>query len=95
VSVDDELALATPADVRRRTRFLPEVESLRGVAIALVFLHHIDGRLTPGLLHGGFDVSLPWAFIAGGQSGVTLFFVLSAFCLSLPFLDRPAGDSSL
>ncbi|HEY2773502.1 MAG TPA: acyltransferase [Candidatus Binatia bacterium] len=64
--------------------FVPEVESLRGLAILMVVLHHLDGMLTAKLAAGGHAVGLLRAFVAGGQTGVSLFFVLSAFCLSLP-----------
>jgi peptidoglycan/LPS O-acetylase OafA/YrhL len=63
---------------------LPELDSLRGLAIALVVLYHVD-YLVEGTPKAS-QVSLPWAFIAAGHSGVTLFFVLSGFLLSRPFL---------
>ncbi len=64
---------------------LPECESLRGIAILLVFCFHYLGRL-----HGyePFE-SMPAvaALLFGGDTGVTLFFVLSGFLLSRPFLQ--------
>lgn len=69
--------------VRDPGRYLHELECLRGLAIILVFLFHawgISGLQWP-------DQSVPGvAFIAAGNTGVTLFFVLSGFLLSLPWL---------
>jgi len=79
---------SVPTGLRAATRYIPEVESLRGIAILLVLFHHADGLLTPKLAGGGVSVSLLRAFVAGGQTGVSLFFVLSAFCLSMPFFRR-------
>jgi peptidoglycan/LPS O-acetylase OafA/YrhL len=79
-----------PAGVRASRAYFPELESLRGVAIALVFAFHADGILHSGtqapapILTG---VQLPLAFVYAGHTGVSLFFLLSGFLLSLPFLD--------
>lgn len=66
--------------------YLAECESLRGVAILLVILFH-------GHLHIAATYSLKpnifSAFILAGNTGVTLFFVLSGFLLNLPFLRNP------
>lgn len=76
-------ALATGAPVGSARDYLAECESLRGVAILLVMLFHgylqvaASHALQPGLLSG---------FIMAGNTGVTLFFVLSGFLLNLPFL---------
>ena len=85
---------ARPAGIRRSTSYLPAVESLRGLAILLVFSYHADEILAGG--HGyltGSLVSPLRAFITSGHSGVTLFFVLSAFLLSRPFLAEARGGS--
>ena len=42
---------------------IPEVEALRGLAIALVVLFHTNGILTYGQRKGGMNASLPRAFI--------------------------------
>jgi peptidoglycan/LPS O-acetylase OafA/YrhL len=63
------------------------IECLRGLAVLLVFLFHANGvsqlipRENPGLLE---------AFVLVGNTGVTLFFVLSGFLLSLPWLKTLA-----
>jgi peptidoglycan/LPS O-acetylase OafA/YrhL len=59
------------------------MDGLRGLAIALVLAIHSEGLV--GALEPG-DVSLGRAFVLGGHTGVSLFFVLSAFLLSRPFL---------
>ena len=85
---------ARPAGIRRSTSYLPAVESLRGLAILLVFSYHADEILAGG--HGyltGSLVSPLRAFVTSGHSGVTLFFVLSAFLLSRPFLAEARGGS--
>jgi len=70
--------------------FFPEVESLRGVAILLVFLFHADGLLTGN--HGEGQLGSPLAaFVRAGYVGVDLFFVLSGFLLCFPFLAAAEG----
>jgi peptidoglycan/LPS O-acetylase OafA/YrhL len=65
---------------------------LRGVAILLVLLFHIDRVIAgPRAAQSGVVVSPWWAFIQAGHTGVSLFFILSAFLLSLPFLREAAG----
>src|SRR5262245_21755194 len=70
-----------------------EVEGLRGLAIALVLVHHavslVNGNETPSW-------TLPrWVagVILGGHTGVSLFFVLSGFLLSRPFLEEARGGA--
>ena len=86
----DETAAAAAVGVRRSATYFPEVESLRGIAILLVFLHHADGSIS-GLDAGKIIVSPLRAFALEGRTGVDLFFVLSGFLLSLPFLAEAAG----
>ncbi len=63
---------------------LYEIECLRGLAVLLVFLFHARG-ITSGNPPG--DMGPLQAFIAVGNTGVTLFFVLSGFLLSRPWLE--------
>jgi peptidoglycan/LPS O-acetylase OafA/YrhL len=56
------------------------LDGLRGIAVLLVFLSHTSNQ--------GFYL-FPFLNLAGiGKEGVFLFFVLSAFLLTLPFLDN-------
>jgi peptidoglycan/LPS O-acetylase OafA/YrhL len=95
------------ARLSRRTttgRYLPEIDGLRFVCIALVVLLHVQqmsqiwsghGRLVApfGYLHakpvrGGLLART----IANGTLGVIVFFAISGFVLALPFLEaRLAG----
>lgn len=62
---------------------LEECESLRGIAITLVFSYHFLGTL-----HGYAPdprANFATALFFGGSTGVDLFFVLSGFLLSLPY----------
>lgn len=81
---------ARPPGIRASASFLPELESLRGWAILLVFLFHADGVII-GFGRIGTTVSPALAFITAGHTGVTLFFVLSAFLLARPFLEEGRG----
>jgi len=75
--------------------YLPELESLRGIAILLVFWFHVEGILFLPYRRPQV-VDLPWqALIRAGHTGVSLFFVLSAFLLSLPFWREPSGGPYL
>src|SRR5207249_7612847 len=92
--------IAPPGDaravgIRRSTRYCPEVESLRGLAILLVFALHFDGLVQPPPGRAGTVVSPALAFVAAGHTGVNLFFILSGFLLSLPFLGEAAGSKSV
>jgi peptidoglycan/LPS O-acetylase OafA/YrhL len=70
-------------------RFIPEMDGLRFIAIAMVILFHLNGYLLAksSLHHSGPSPQLDWlaqiAFV--GFRGVELFFVISGFILGLPF----------
>lgn len=76
--------------------YLPELECLRGLAVLLVFLFHAWGVTTGG--GPGSSGGVIAALLSVGNTGVTLFFVLSGFLLSRPWLrairepERPAPD---
>jgi peptidoglycan/LPS O-acetylase OafA/YrhL len=74
------LPLRDPARV-----FLPDLESLRGIAIGLVLIAHVISYANHGEVRGSWASSLAALFI-GGHTGVTLFFVLSGYLVSIPFL---------
>jgi peptidoglycan/LPS O-acetylase OafA/YrhL len=93
----DDAADASPAEpaealvgLRRSSVFIPELESIRGIAILLVFAFHVDGfaRFPFSVVQ---STPLSLAFVRAGFTGVDLFFVLSGFLLSLPFLTDGAG----
>jgi peptidoglycan/LPS O-acetylase OafA/YrhL len=71
---------------------LSEVECLRGLAISLVVAHHVHGLvywMQPLAL-----VPRPWPIavaVLTGYTGVDLFFILSGFLLSRPFLAEARG----
>ncbi|HXC52131.1 MAG TPA: acyltransferase [Candidatus Limnocylindrales bacterium] len=72
--------------------YVPELESLRGIAIALVYAFHLDAFVAPEQTDPQLREVPQWlAFIRAGHTGVTLFFVLSGFLLSLPFLAEAVG----
>ena len=63
--------------------YLSQIDALRGWAILLVFFFHawgISGGST------GAEPSLWFSYVAAGRTGVTLFFVISGFLLSIPWL---------
>lgn len=74
-----ELTLTT----RKAKTYIIECEAIRGTAILLVVIFHCALRvdkaspITPNPLN---------AFALAGNTGVTLFFVLSGFLLNLPFM---------
>ncbi len=86
-------AAARPVGVALGTPYLPELEGLRGVAMLLVLAFHSDGLLHfTGRPSEGEVVSPLYALIrGGGDLGVDLFFVLSSFLLTLPFLRGAAA----
>ncbi|MEO0437592.1 MAG: acyltransferase [Pseudomonadota bacterium] len=75
----------------RSDRYLIEIECLRGVAVVLVFVFHCWGII------GGKESEPegPLEVIAAtGNTGVTLFFVLSGFLLAQPWLRYRLGITS-
>jgi len=66
-----------------KSNYLREIESLRGVAVLLVFFFHVVG-----ILYGTSykPSSFLLSYVAAGKTGVTLFFVLSGFLLSFPYI---------
>jgi peptidoglycan/LPS O-acetylase OafA/YrhL len=82
---------AETVGLSRSRSFIPELESLRGIAVLLVVAFHVDGFVHFPFPWSSNDVSLPVAFVRAGHTGVDLFFVLSAFLLARPFLDDGLG----
>jgi peptidoglycan/LPS O-acetylase OafA/YrhL len=83
--------MASPPGLRTSATYLPELESLRGIAIVLVVLYHADGVVCRTEGSSGIIATPLTAFVRAGHTGVTLFFILSGFLLSLPFLREAAG----
>ena len=72
---------------------MPRLEAVRGIAILLVAGFHAVAFIRPGDL-----ATRPGplaSFIYAGHTGVTLFFVLSAFLLCRPFLRAAAGNAAV
>jgi peptidoglycan/LPS O-acetylase OafA/YrhL len=63
--------------------YLSQIDALRGWAILLVFFFHAWG-ISGG--SAGSEPSLWFSYVAAGRTGVTLFFVISGFLLSIPWL---------
>jgi peptidoglycan/LPS O-acetylase OafA/YrhL len=68
--------------------WIPEIDGLRFVAIALVVLFHLEAEVTSK--SGVPLTSQPWytglfSFLARGDIGVRIFFVISGFILGRPF----------
>jgi peptidoglycan/LPS O-acetylase OafA/YrhL len=84
--VTSHTAGAAPAGPRPlRTRRWPELDGLRGVAVALVVVYHVGDLLWP---------AQKALLLPGGALGVDLFFVLSGFLITSLLLaerDRGAG----
>jgi len=74
-------ALSMNEEQSRNT--LPQCESIRGIAALLVFWFHYLGGIYGYKANADLPVGLGLFF--GGSTGVTLFFVLSAFLLTRPF----------
>lgn len=73
-------------------RFIPELDGVRGLAIAMVMAHHfINGGITP-------DDRVEWAAVKltnYGLWGVDLFFVLSGFLITGILADSRARSGQL
>lgn len=67
---------------------LPQCESIRGIAILLVFCFHYLGSLRG--YNPNPEMPTGMGLLYGGNTGVTLFFLLSGFLLTRPyFLGAP------
>ncbi|MBS1737746.1 MAG: acyltransferase [Bacteroidetes bacterium] len=65
--------------------YIPEIDGLRFLAVAWIFLYHFNGYLA--ISRSFHEDSLTQTFFYNGYRGVELFFVISGFILSLPFAD--------
>jgi peptidoglycan/LPS O-acetylase OafA/YrhL len=69
---------------------LEELDGLRGIAAFMVFLSHVIGLLAVSKFVD-FYQNTPIRVISDGNAAVDIFFVLSGFVLSLPFVDKNKG----
>ena len=75
--------LSLRSGIRGSGQYLENIDVLRGWAILLVFVFHAWGISGGG--ESKISGSFLLAYIEAGRTGVTLFFVLSGFLLSLPW----------
>lgn len=70
-------------------KFIPEVDGLRFVAIIWVVLFHLNGFIINKTSVHELDTRnvLNW-LLSNGEQGVELFFVISGFVVTLPFVKR-------
>lgn len=75
--------------LRTQARYIPQLEALRGWAILLVVAFHALGIIDGAASENGLPDHSPfWLRLVGaGNTGVTLFFVLSGFLLAQPFIQ--------
>jgi peptidoglycan/LPS O-acetylase OafA/YrhL len=89
------------------TRYIPEIDGVRFLCIAMVVSFHtlLALRLAQGetsVTHDPFGAApigsaegvLPFKFLIAGQFGVEIFFAVSGFILALPFLSRRLGNGA-
>lgn len=72
---------------RSRT-YVPELDGLRFVALVLVMLWHASIRATRYSESNGMTSGFYWYF-PHGEVGVLLFFFISGYVVSQPFIKRP------
>lgn len=80
------------------TRFIPEVDGLRFVAIFSVLLYHINGFIfekNNNIYNVDNSKALISNILGRGHLGVELFFVISGFILSFPFASHYINKTQL
>lgn len=96
------LSLARTSDPARRARAQtdtaparrwPALDGVRGLAALGVLAFHVYHVTLPTLPHWGLRKPVLVFLISLGANGVSCFFVLSAFLVSMPFLRWLVGDA--
>ena len=78
--------------IREGREYLRPLESMRGLAVRLVYFFHLHGiYFGPA----GRDRSILMSYQTEGHTGVTLFFVLSGFLLSSPYLTSAFSGTAM
>lgn len=80
---------------RTETRYIPQIDGLRALAIAFVFIWHAGLRVVRQidvLNRSGGHFDNDYGLLPHGEIGVALFFVISGFVIAQPFLSRPRAD---
>lgn len=75
-----------------RTSYVPQIDGVRFLAIALVVVWHVSlrcSRLASSLNQKGEHVHDLYAWFPHGEVGVALFFFISGYVIAQPFLTRP------
>ncbi|GGA63356.1 acyltransferase [Edaphobacter acidisoli] len=72
-------------EATRSPRF-HELDSMRGIAAIIVVFHHYCQMFYPQIINGNGLAAILLHPLVSGRESVMLFFVLSGFVLSLPFL---------
>jgi peptidoglycan/LPS O-acetylase OafA/YrhL len=67
--------------------FIPQIDGLRFIAIGAVIAYHVADFVRVKTGHAWSDGALS-LFLSHGYFGVPLFFVISGFVISLPFVER-------
>ena len=71
---------------------MPALDGLRGLAAAGVVVFHVMNALAGNVSRLGLPALARFSLTSLGANGVALFFVLSGFLLSAPFLSWLLGD---
>ncbi|SDT58317.1 acyltransferase family protein [Bradyrhizobium canariense] len=75
-----------------RTAYIPQIDGLRFLAIAIVLLWHVSlraDRFVDYLNLDGQQVYNLYPWFPHGEVGVALFFFISGYVIAQPFLSRP------
>jgi peptidoglycan/LPS O-acetylase OafA/YrhL len=83
--------LSTLFERPRSRTYIPELDGLRFIALIAVMLWHASIRATRYSESNGMTSGLYW-FFPHGEVGVLLFFFISGYVVSQPFIHRPRAQ---